>query len=642
MTTIELDIEKLSAAITALGTLHDDIHDAVLNCRKQSPEPLPSLAEGRMVNLQTWLLDQKPELQTRRDWAILLKNGETKGTVKVDIPADTLEEIEKALGREIADGLDDLDVNAEPGTGTELVDIINQYSGNAIVTAAMYGELGPKRSAEILRMVHLVKGQSKSYPEEYNDLYDGLLDSMTSASQLLDRDFSEDLTHWLMPADAVSDDDGVDLLESQTALSGPRVLADLLDGGQLGSDFLKGMADEIERGEKQMGDKSPTVWNNVAGDDVGDLLFKQMSGDPTSTLDWFEEGGRDREKYWFDQRDFSSTGYDGISEAVDSIVTDPGLVTTRAHDTSALATSFFDLVANSPGFDDAKPAADSLSHIMAFYMPSVVKGVRVRGDEELPLPDESLALPPWDDLGVAPLFQHDDLERIAAVAMSTDDGTITVAEGYSQLTSQRLSALADDGTIDQGTLSTILTDDAGLRGFLDRAAADSDIRDGASADEKKRNFAHIVSEVAGELPIPGAEKLGDKGGDLLKSGYEYTVNHLIDRGEEAANDRWATSEEEARNNAVSTAESGYHEAKYSIYRALVESGIVQQNQVIDGTVSGNGSAIVPYDELTNPRSYSDNIDALLNHLNLDANTVTNEYFSQYVDPLAGVRPTGGN
>lgn len=637
MTTVEIDIEKLSTAMTELDNLSIALSSATTTVRYQSPVPLPSLTNAAMRDLEQWLSDQKPELKTRRDLAILLNKGGSTGTISFTVTDDNLTEIEKRLGQEIAKGLDDINPDAEPGAGLDVADMLKKYKNNANVTSAMYGELGPERSAEVLRMLKGLTNVSESYKDEYTDLYTSMTGALPSASTLLDRDWANEFTTYLMPPDAMSDDIRLPVFGST---SGPDVLADLLDGGTIAPDFLKGMGDEIERGERVLGDKAPGVWKALAGDDVGDLLMKQFSRHPEDALDWLQEGdenGRDRQTYWFNDRDFSNTGYDGVAQMVDKISTNPALMKDRPYDAAAIVTTFFDLVANSPGFtpENASASSDSLSHIMAVYMPAVMNGVGIQGDADWPVPDGEFVLSPFGNLGVMPLFQHDDLKSITAVAMSTEDGMATVAQGYTQLTTQRLAALADSGNITSGALSTILSDEAGLRGFLDRGAADAAINAGASADEKKRYFSNLVSEAAGILPIPKSKEIGEHAGDLVKNGYNYAVKYTINAGEEAANNRWATSEEEARDLAVSSAQHGYHESAYSLYRSLVGSGLVSEDALINGT--HEGGAVKSYADLENPRSYNDNIRALLTDLDLNPNEILGEYYTQYNDPLAGVR-----
>ncbi len=183
--------------------------------------------------------------------------------------------------------------------------------------------------------------------------------------------FGKELTRYLV-APLLNEDEQEWADEHVPGMTGGAILGFMMRDVDYGPEFLKSAADELAYFEKQSEDgfMPATVWyahNGPSpfneGQDTADPMaemMRAMSRQPEVGYDFIrEEGNAD---YFFDKRDWSQDGYDGISALADRVSTDPDIYEAHPREAAMIASQFVDWTADSPGFnnDDAKAASDSV------------------------------------------------------------------------------------------------------------------------------------------------------------------------------------------------------------------------------------------------------------------------------------------
>ena len=124
---VSIDIDALSGAISALTGLAGRIDSQRNAVVSGTPCELPSLSEGTLGAVSAWLNDQEPELSTRLDLARLLASEGAK-VVSYTTDADTLANVQKMLGHEMAERVNDVSYD----TDDEDLDELNEILGRRV------------------------------------------------------------------------------------------------------------------------------------------------------------------------------------------------------------------------------------------------------------------------------------------------------------------------------------------------------------------------------------------------------------------------------------------------------------------------------------------------------------------------------
>lgn len=631
--TVQIDIDGLTAAITGLTSLASDVDSARHIATQGTPVGLPTLSDGRLGKVSAWLADQEPELVDRRDLAILLDKDKT-GKVSYTVDADTLENVQAMLGKELAGRMSAIELDTDADDLEDLAELLARHNTEGPVMAAAYDELGPEETA--ITFANLV--QKVAVRGDNQDFYTDLAASMrtglatASGSGLMEdpHEFAYELSRWLNgTAEDHSQDENDTLLEKHVLAAGPATLAYLLQGPTFGSDFTVGVADYVDHFERSGYVDDPASFydlntrTTLTGDkpfDIADLAFRQLSEHPQAALDWLTaetpstDGERDdRRQYWFNDRDFSASGYGGLADLVDSATTDPDNWKNDRHDAAVVAADFVDLTANSPGFDPehAKAASPYISHLLSNFMPAVNAGAHGLTDPELAGTDPHLNVPPFGDMGEWPVFSNEDLRHMAAVGMSTDDGLATLSSGVAQFQDDRLNMashlIGDGNPARHGALvMDALKDDAYLRGLMMRAAGDADIQGAEDAQAARDKWADAVGEVTDILPVPGAEKFGE---GTAKKVYEWGVGKVYDAGGGFISDL-GDSPDSVRNHQEGLAQQGLDETNINATRSLYQAGLIKKSD-LGGNWFNHDGTLKSYDEIVHGKtpigSYTDDL-----------------------------------
>lgn len=172
MADITIDITKLDSAIGKLDTLISVVDAKRRSAMSDTPIALPSLADDTLGKTTTWLTDQRPELVTRLDLAKLLDvDGDGQATYKVE-HGDQLWEVKNALGDELTNQLENIDINSVEGRqrAALLATLLNNYQNDPDVSLQVMNGLGPEGLNAVLTKLRELTGvDGNRYWEETGD-----------------------------------------------------------------------------------------------------------------------------------------------------------------------------------------------------------------------------------------------------------------------------------------------------------------------------------------------------------------------------------------------------------------------------------------------------------------------------------------
>jgi len=163
--TIQIDVAKLTSAITKLTTLVDSIDSRRRTAATVSPIGLPSLSDTQLGLKVTRLRDRLPELQTRLDLAKLLDEKGT-GQVTYQVPgADGLVETKLLIGTHLASSLAAVKVD-DPASrlrAAELAALLAKYGKDTTVANRLMQALGPGGLTKVMRTLRSVTTAQPPY-----------------------------------------------------------------------------------------------------------------------------------------------------------------------------------------------------------------------------------------------------------------------------------------------------------------------------------------------------------------------------------------------------------------------------------------------------------------------------------------------
>lgn len=615
---VSIDIASLEGAISALTGLASRIESQRMSVLNGTPCSVPSLSDGTVAAVASWLTEQEPELSTRLDLAKLLAGkGGTSATYTSD--ADTLANVQAMLGSELADRVNDVSYDTDPEDLEWLNGMVSARADDPAVMSQMYQDLEPQGTARAIAMLEANNnyggGGDGSAMTLAETLRQGLATASTDTS-FPSATYGREMTRWFV-APMLSDDEQDWLSENEVPIgSGASLLDFMMRDVDYDPDFLLGAAetlDEFEHLSKDgpMGDAA--AWYSHNGyssfdsdepngyEDPMAEMMRAMSRQPEVGYDFITEG--DRADFYFDKRDWSLDGYDGIAALADRVSTDPDVYAANPEGAAMVASQFVDWTANSEGFnpEDAKAAGDSIGHLLKSYMPSMAAGLDGGGEDGEP----GIHVPPLSAAGMGtmdnmPLFYREDLASMTGVAMANQDGMTSMAEGVSDYRQTQINSLADQladdpQNIDLRTqLNSVLKDDAELRGFTTKIAGQTQIDDAYSTDQQRQAFVNLLSEGAKAVPIP-------------VPGANFVVGQGIDLGTDAINDSWGNTTDAVVDDAGKQAYNGVAQMNYETYGSLVEAGVIDEADVDPSFFDSSGD-FKPWSEVSqgdNAQSYSE-------------------------------------
>ncbi|MTB89248.1 hypothetical protein H9L21_10210 [Aeromicrobium senzhongii] len=601
MTTVKIDIDQIGAAITAAEDLAGAIDTQSAAARTASPISLPSLADGTVGKKSQWIRDHLEDLTTRRDLAILL-DTEGTGSASYTVTQDTLTSVKEMLGEELADSVADLDHESDPEEVARVTAMLDTWNKDGDVMAAMFTELGPDGTVGAMSNISSLMGYGGSGdPDAYAGLAESLRTGLSTASNdpgFPAEQFGRDLVRYSV-APLLTDEEQRAFAENfPMGMNGANILTYFMQDTNYDDDFLLGAArslDEFEQLAKD-GNFPADVWYSHNGhgpldtgnetgwyDDPMAAIMHNFGENPQAGLTFFTEDA-DRQTYYFNDREWKADGYGGISHAVEGIGTDATNLKDNAEDTTNLVSQFLDEVANSSGFtpEDAKAASPHIADLLKFYMPAVDTTLR-NGANEGDSGSGPLSIDHFGSFEHYPILFKDDLDTLMKVAMGTQDGTQSIAEGvggYQKTQLNNIAAQLAQNPDDPGLrteLRDILERNASLQGFTEFSVGQVEIDGAADRDAQRQAYIDLVSDAAGMIPMPGADQVGDVGSKLI----DYGWSQASELGKDAAGNAWTSEAAGATDNAEDRAEAGSNRVKVDSYLSMIESGLIPRDEVPD-------------------------------------------------------------
>ena len=505
------------------------------------------------------------------------------------IDTDSLAATQEMLGGELADRINDVAHDTDPETLDMLNEILGNRATDVQVMSAMYQDLEPRGTVAALSRLE-ENMRFAGAPEHALALAETLRQGLATASRdpYFPPDFGSELTRWCV-APLLSDD------ESEWArdnglypTAGASMLAFMMRDVNYDPTFLSGAAEQLAEYEKMTEDgiQPATDWyyhtgfspldpEGEVGENVDPMaeMMRAMSRQPEVGYDFLQTEGN--AAYFFDRRDWSKDGYDGIAALADRVSTDPGVYEDHPEGAALIASQFVDWTANSEGFnaEDAKPASDSVGHLLSTYMPSMAAAMDGGGEDG----DPGTHNPPLEVIGFGemehmPRFFREDLANMTGVAMSTEDGMVDMAEGVANYRQTQINTLADQladnpDDIDLRTqLQGVMLDDSELRAFTTKIAGETEISDAHNTDQQRQFWTNLVAEGVKQVPIKPP---------IVGT----IVEHGVDLGAGAINDAWANSADGVEDDWEVNATNGIGQMNFETYASMVESGVVPESEV---------------------------------------------------------------
>ncbi|WP_406034703.1 WXG100 family type VII secretion target [Nocardioides sp. NBC_00163] len=504
------------------------------------------------------------------------------------------------LGKEISDRLDstlnDDDYKLSKEEADRLNSMLSAYTDDSTVAAGLYKDLGADGTvASMARIEEYLRMQSPD-GESVNTLASNLRNGLASASNdpgFPAEQFGHDIVKYSGPSGLYLSDDEQDALRDRYpnwgGTGGASVLTYLMKDHDLNGNLVLGAAEELDRFERaenavmdaktwyQHTGHSPLDTGNEGGwgDDPMAAILGNLGDHPEQGYQFLTED-KARQDYYFDKRTWQADGYAGVSELAEGIGTSQELLKEHPQETTGLVSKFFHDVSDNEGFnaEDAKAASPHVAELMKFYTPGVDAALHNPGSGEPGT--EPFKLDHYGNMDPYPKFYKDDLENMMKVSMSTQDGMTSIAEGvgtFQQTQINNIAAELAQNPNDPGLrteLRDVLERGGHLQGFAERAVGDVEIDGAKDRDAQRQAFIDLTSEVAGMVPLPGAEQVGELGSKLI----DYGVGQAIDLGKDAAGEKFANEAAAATSNAETRASEGVNRVELNALFALERAGVI--------------------------------------------------------------------
>jgi hypothetical protein len=304
-------------------------------------------------------------------------------------------------------------------------------------------------------------------------------------------------------------------------------------------------------------------------------MMRAMSRQPEVGYDFIrEEGNAD---FFFDKRDWSHDGYDGISALADRVSTDPDIYRQHPYEAAEIASQFVDWTADSPGFtaEDAEAASDSVGHLLSAYMPSMAAAMDGAGEDgEAGVLSADLKVTGYGVLTNMPEFYRPDLASMTSVAMSTEDGLSHLAGGvadYKQTQVNHVAAQLAEHPNNGGLRSQLqdaMLGDAELRAFTTKIAGETEISEAHDSDQQRQFWSNLIGEGVKAVPIKPP---------IVGT----IVEHGVDMGTGAIDNAWANTADGVEDDWEVNATNGIAQMNYETYASLVQAGVVEFDKAPD-------------------------------------------------------------
>jgi hypothetical protein len=606
------DEDELADAQRVVDEIAQAVSDALSRAVDADLELAAALwsASGSDVDASGGLGDQTlPDalrgLSTEEQVAYLLDHPDLADVLIPSLPSA----LEDELGHRLSD-LVDHEVNHEDGalegdTAERLATLLDAYGSDSGIASAMFEDLGADGTVASLASIdsNLYVGGD----DRLRGLAEDLRRTLGTASQdpqFDSRRFGEDLSRY---ATWSLDDDRRDAYEDRYPnLAGPNgasILTYLMGNRHLDGDLVEGVAvglDDFERGAGQDVARSwygHTGHSPLTADDAFDGWYDDPMAAALGNLGSHPENAYafltddpERQGYYFRERGWEADGFEGVTSLMEAVGTDDGLRQDHAEGQAGLVSSFLHGMVENDSFsiDNAAAGSPHLAELLKHHTPSVDNALLYPSSSHDPGVHDFEAAG-LGELTDRPRILTGDLDELMQVAVSTEDGATSIAEGIGGYQQTQINSLAQQLAADPGNddletrLRGVLENSSALRGFAEVSVGEVEIADAEEKDARVQAFSDLIGAAAGMVPLPGSGLAGEALSTVWEQG--------VDLGTGALTDAYGSNAEAATATAESRAEVGSTYVKIDAFLALAEAGVIPESEIDERWFDESGGLI---------------------------------------------------
>ncbi|MFC7493145.1 MULTISPECIES: hypothetical protein [unclassified Nocardioides] len=521
-----------------------------------------------------------------------------------DLAAILVPSLPDPLKHELGQGLSDLldsevnddDFDLDDETVDRLSTLLDSYGGDPEIASSLYEDLGADGTVATLGSIESYLRLGGTDPDKVADLAADMRRTLATAGEdtsFDDHGFGEDLVRHATWQLSDEQRDAFEERYPHYSGSGASILTYLMEDHSLDGDLVRGVAEQLDEFERSGNDLGAEYWyghnghSPLTADDEYDGWYDDPMAAALGNLGSHPEDGYqfltddpERQDYYFQERNWEADGFEGITQLAEGVGTDEGVNAQHPEQQAELVSRFFHGIAGNESFsiENAEAGSPHLAELMKHYTPAMDAALRAPGEGEP-------GAVPFEDafLGTAehyPRLFAGDLEELMQVAVSTDDGATSIAEGIGGFQQQQINGaavqMADDP--DDYRLGNQLRDSlersANLQGLAEWAVGSVEIGDAQEHDARVQAFSDLIGEAAGLVPLPGADVVGELGSRALDAAW----GQGVDLGTGALGDAMSQTEDATRE-AETRASYGVTQAKLGTFHALAEAGVIPESEI---------------------------------------------------------------
>ena len=536
-------------------------------------------------------------LSTDEQVDYLLDHPDLADVLVPSLPSALKDELGQGLSDLVDSEVNDEDFELDEGTVDRLSTLLDAYGSDTDIASSMYDDLGADGTVATMSSLEEHLRLSGMEPDKLTGLADDLRRTLGTASrdpQFDSREFGEDLSRY---ATWSLDDDQRDAYEDRyphvSGASGASILTYLMGDHALDGDLVEGVAVGLDEFERGAGEDMAQSWYSHTGfspltadgefdgwyDDPMAAALGNLGSHPENAYSFLTDDPT-RQDHYFRERAWESDGFEGITRLAEGLGTDPDLIDDHPAETAEIVSRFLHGIAANDSFsvDNAEAGSPHLAELMKHYTPAMDAALRAPGTGEPgSVPFEDAFLGTTDDY---PRLFSDDLEELMQVAVSTDDGATSIAEGIGAFQQHQINGAAVEMALDPddyrlgNQLRDALERSANLQGLAEWSVGSVEIGDAQEHDARVQAFSDLVGDAAGLVPLPGADLVGELGSRALDAAWSGGV----DLGTGALDDAMSQTEG-ATQEAETRASYGVTQAKLGTFHALAEAGVIPAAEI---------------------------------------------------------------
>lgn len=525
--------------------------------------------------------------------------------------------------------------------------------------AAMYNELGADGTVGTTTVLEYWLGHGSNL-EATAELLTEMREGLAAASRSgdLPSSFARDLVRYSVLSVLDPDAQGSFTSEYQQWGNGASILEFYLREGDYSDDFFGAALDELDEFERQS--EGAPMWNYPNGqfplNGIGlDSATGPRTADPMAaalgrTADypdtvqdfWTDrELGDERQQYYFEQRDWSDDGFVGVTDSVLALW-EREEITAPNPEVSSLVGAFAGYIPDNEAFDvqSAQPASSSMARLLSLTMPSVREAMlgTVAGTDLSEHTADMLGRSGYPDIDDQPFFERGELDALAAVALSSEEGRMQLA---SAVAADRVATLAYENlTSDTPGYQGLLETSAQIEGFFRDAITDAAAARGGQRDQMIAGFTTAVGVVTSSIPVPGADMVGDAANDFVENLYKNAIKEIYGLPASHLTSEVGGSEAAARTAEVlQSADEAYAVAINSVL-PLIQMEAVNPtvmgdhwDVILDGGTLADASREQLEQMMRDSQAWMNNPSFLAEGVSVDMSDIMNEYAKEGgIDP----------